>query len=89
MQASPAGQRMVSTNQAPYRISNSKRSGQSTGSLGFWADKFSITSLVLQSLVSLSFVFVSLCSNGSHFVGFIAGKHGPNYERLTAKSVQQ
>jgi len=40
MQASPAGQWMVSTNQVPFRISNSKRSGQNTGSLGFRADKF-------------------------------------------------
>jgi hypothetical protein len=30
---------MVSTNQVPFRTSNSKRSGQSSGCLGFWADK--------------------------------------------------
>jgi len=30
---------MVSTNQVPFRTSNSKRSGQSSGLLGFWADK--------------------------------------------------
>jgi hypothetical protein len=35
----PAGLWMVSTNQIPFRISNSKRSGQSSGCLGFWADK--------------------------------------------------
>lgn len=31
---------MVSTNQVPFRTSNSKRSGQNTGCLGFRADKF-------------------------------------------------
>ena len=30
---------MVSTNQVPFRTSNSKRSGLSSGCLGFWADK--------------------------------------------------
>jgi hypothetical protein len=40
MQASPAGQRMVSTNQVPFRTSNSKRSGQNTGCLGSRADNF-------------------------------------------------
>ena len=31
---------MVSTNQVPFRTSNSKRSGQSTGRLGFRTDNF-------------------------------------------------
>jgi len=70
---------MVSTNQVPFRISNSKRSGQSTGCLGFRADNFSITSLVLQSLVSIPCCFVSLFSNSPHFVGFIMGEHGPDH----------
>jgi len=52
---------MVSTNQVPFRISNSKRSGQSTGSLGFRADKFSIISLVLQFLIFLMFKWFLLC----------------------------
>ena len=30
---------MVSTNQVPFRTSNSKRSGQSSGCLSFWTDK--------------------------------------------------
>ena len=43
---------MVFTNRVPFCISNSERSGQSTGCLGLRADKFSITSLVLLSFVS-------------------------------------
>ena len=54
---------MVSTNQVPFRTSNSKRSGQS-----------SITSLVFQSLVSRS-----LSSNSSHFVWLISGQHSPDH----------
>ena len=53
---------MVSTNQVPFRVSNSKRSGQSTGRLGFRADKFPS----LHWSCNLSFLFVvfkrfSLC----------------------------
>ena len=38
---------MVSTNQVPFCISTNMCSGQSTVCLGFRADKFSITSLIL------------------------------------------
>ena len=53
---------MVSTNQAPFRMSNSKRSGLSTGCLGFRADNFpslhwSCNLLLLASLVRS----ISLC----------------------------
>ena len=44
---------MVSTNQVPFRRSNSKRSGQSSGCLGFWADKVPLLHWSCKPLVVL------------------------------------
>ena len=64
---------MVSTNQVPFRTSNSKRSGQSSGCLGFGLTKF-------PHFIGLanSYCFVGLL-NGSHFVGFIPCQHSPDH----------
>ena len=64
---------MVSTNQVPFRTSNSKRSGQSSGRLGFWADK--VPSLHW----SCKLLFFLGQLDRSHFVGLILGQHSPNH----------
>ena len=64
---------MVSTNQVPIRISNSKRTGQSIGRLGFRADK------VPSLHGSCKLLFYVGLLNGSHFVRLIPGQYGPDH----------